>query len=185
MLNILTAHRKSKAIHPAHLFNSPTFFDTPYTVTMAGELISSHTFHASNDDMWEQGYGNFSSKSMNELFDVDGDGGVSGIEKDRMESAGLYNTLDSIHPLVARSFNDTSFRINTGRYLTELNNTADNKAINVIMQFLDEYNEDTKPPVNEEIKENDQQPLEVSYKNLSEDLVERRRLDQSELTNDV
>jgi hypothetical protein len=48
-----------------------------------GELINSRTA-IDNRNIFKQGVGGFSSKSINELFDVDNDGIVSGVEKDLM-----------------------------------------------------------------------------------------------------
>ena len=85
---------------------------------MSGELISTSRF-IKQRNIYANGLAGFSSGSINDLFDVNGDGETSGVEKDRMESAGVINTIESIHPAVARAFQDDTFALQTGQFLTQ------------------------------------------------------------------
>ena len=151
---------------------------------MSGELINTSREIQSND-IFSKGIGGFSSKSINDLLDVDGDGVVSNLEKDRMESAGLLNTLQSIPDVVAKAFSDENFRIQTGAYLTQKQRMererlvlAINKAI--MIEEMNKLPEKRIEPEQFNIEEE-----ELGTSDLKEDIAHRRFLEQSELDNDV
>jgi len=157
---------------------------------MSGELIDNQSY-IEKKDIFTNGYGNFSSGSIKELFDVNNDGHIEGVEKDRMLSAGLLNTLESINPLVARAYNDPNFRINNGFFLTDEQQLRKNKIKLLIdkillMSQLEDIKNKRKNRFNEEklnIEKNEELDLEI--RDLQEDLKERQYLEQSEINNQV
>jgi hypothetical protein len=150
---------------------------------MSGDLISTEVL-IDKRDIFEKGYGNFSSKSINELFDVNGDGVVSGEEMATMKSVGVLNTLDSISPVVARAFSDENFRLQTGAYLTDSQNMARNKfllAINkaILVESMANIPEKMEP------EELNIEPEELDTNDLMEDIRHRQYLSQGEIDNNV
>ena len=153
---------------------------------MSGEFINTHSI-INKSDIWENGYSNFSSKSIQELFDVNDDGEFDGVERDRAEASCLFNTLDSIDPVVARAFNDENFRLQTGAYLTTQQRTNKAKLLNLIEKYLlvedagkiQKYNKqfDIEPQLSPIIEEDN--------KDLKSDLTNRQYLNQAEINNDV
>jgi hypothetical protein len=147
---------------------------------MSGEFISTHVY-LQDKDIFNKGAGNFSSKSINELLDVNDDGVIDGVERDRMESVGLINTLDSISPLVARSYSDHLFKLNTGGYLTESQRASRDAMSKLVSDFL---NADDDIPIE---RRHDIMPFEIMQTldgDLNADLKNRRYLEDSELNND-
>lgn len=146
------------------------------------DYINNHLYLNDNEN-WSKATKNFSDNSINSLFDVDHDGTVSKVEMDRAESIGLLNTLNSINPLLARSYNDINLSIITGSYLTtnQINNSklfynALQKAI-----ILDEQDTIIKHNINPE-EPNEYKP---QYElNLSDDIKQRQYLTQAEINND-
>ena len=157
---------------------------------MSGELIDNKRY-IEKENIFNNGYGDFSSGSIKELFDVNNDNYIDGVEKDRMLSAGLLNTLDSINPLVARAYNDPNFMINNGFFLTDEQQLRKNK-INLLikkillMSQLEDIKNKRKDRFNEEklnIEKNEE--LDLKIRDLQEDLKERQYLEQSEINNQV
>lgn len=151
---------------------------------MSGELINTSR-EVQSKDIFDRGFGAFSSKSINELLDVDDDGMVSNLEKDRMESSGVLNTLESIPDVVARAFNDENFRIQTGAYLTQKQRIQREKlvlAINkaIMIEEMNKLPERRFKPQELNIEEQ-----ELDTNDLREDLKNRQYLEQAELDNDV
>jgi hypothetical protein len=151
---------------------------------MSGELINTSKEIESND-IFNRGIGGFSSKSINDLLDVDGDGVVSRLEQDRMESAGVLNTLQSIPDVVARAFSDENFRIQTGAYLTHKQRVdrerlvlAINKAI-----LVEEMKKLPKKRIEAEQFHIEEEELDIA--DLKEDIAHRQYLEQGEIDNDV
>lgn len=157
---------------------------------MSGELIDNKSY-IEKKDIFNNGYGDFSSGSINQLFDVNNDGYVDAVEKDRMLSAGMINTLESIHPLVARAYNDPNFLINNGFFLTDEQQLRKNKIkllINkiLLMSELEDIKNKRKDRFNEEnlnIEKNEEEMDLIQ--NLQEDLKERQYLEQTEINNQV
>lgn len=157
---------------------------------MSGELIDNKSY-IEKKDIFNNGYGDFSSGSINQLFDVNNDGYVDAVEKDRMLSAGMLNTLESIHPLVARAYNDPNFLINNGFFLTDEQQLRKNKIkllINkiLLMSELEDIKNKRKDRFNEEnlnIEKNEEEMDLIQ--NLQEDLKERQYLEQTEINNQV
>jgi hypothetical protein len=148
-----------------------------------GELINSRTA-IDNRNIFTQGIGGFSSKSINELFDVDNDGIVSAVEKDLMSSAGALNTLESISPIVAYAFSQENFRIATGSYLTNSQKVMRDKlvlAFNKAM-LIEKLNE--IPERKEEEKLNIDNG-ELDTKDLLQDIARRQFLSGAEIDNGV
>jgi hypothetical protein len=151
---------------------------------MSGELINNINYVESKD-IFENGAGDFSSKSINELFDVNSDGVVDSIEQDRMVSAGVLNTLESINPVVARAFTDETFRLSTGAFLTEKQRN-ERERINLIIQ---------KALLKEQLKDIEEERIdpeepnidtgELDVNNLQEDIEKRQYLNQAEISNSV
>jgi hypothetical protein len=154
---------------------------------MSGELINTERY-IEKKDIFEKGYSDFSSQSINELFDSNGDGEVNGVEKDRMQSAGVLNTLESINPLVARAFNDENFRIDNGFFLTSKQQMRQDKVRLLIdkIKLLNKLEEIKNSP---ERRFQEDTPnienTELDTNNLQEDLINRQYLEQSEINNQV
>lgn len=149
---------------------------------MSGDLINTE-IAIDNRDIFERGYGNFSSKSINELFDVNNDGVVSGEEKSTMESLGLLPTLNSISPLVARAFSDENFRLQTGAYLTQnQQNTRQKLLLAINKAILVEAMRDI--PEKEITVENMEEEM-LDVNDLMKDIEKRQVLSQGELNNKV
>lgn len=151
---------------------------------MSGDLINTGVL-IDKRDIFEKGYGNFSSKSINELFDVNGDGVVSGEERSTMQSVGVLNTLSSISPVVARAFSDENFRLQTGAYLTDSQKIVRDKlllAINkaILIESIKDIPEKRIEPEELNIEEQ-----ELDTTDLMEDLKHRQYLNQAELDNGV
>jgi hypothetical protein len=148
---------------------------------MSGEYISTDAY-IQDKDIFSKGQGAFTSKSLTDLFDVDGDGVIDGVEKDRMQSVGLINTLDSINPLVARAYNDNQFKLTTGSYLTDKKRLDRDKFTAIMSDLL---NNNDEIPIE---RRHDIQPFEqiqTLETDLMKDLVSRRFLEQSELNLDA
>ena len=148
-----------------------------------GELINSK-IAIDNRDIFEKGYGSFSSKSINEIFDVNGDGYTDGVEKD-LSSAGALNTLNSISPIVAHAFTNENFRIQTGAYLTEGQKQIKNSlllAINKAM-LVEKLKEIPIKNINPEEPNIDNG--ELNTQTLAEDIERRQYLSGAELNNNV
>lgn len=158
-----------------------------------GELINNRS-KIDDRDIFEKGYRNFSSKSINELFDVDNNGYVDAYEKDLMVSECVLDTLDSISPLVAHAFTQENFRLQTGAYLTERQRLSRDKLIlsinkAILEEELNDIKDDIPQEINEErIKELVNEPISVEHldtENLSEDIKYRQYLSQAEINNPV
>ena len=156
---------------------------------MSGEFINNQVF-IEKKNVLENGIGNFSSKSINELLDINGDGVVDGVEMDRMMSNSVINTLESIHPLVAKAFNDENFRLETGAFLTQKQrktrmklDLAIKKAIlKQKMIDMEKYKRvDDIQPEELNIEENS----ELDNNDLQEDLKHRMYLSQAEIDNQI
>jgi hypothetical protein len=152
---------------------------------MSGELINTQNA-IDKKDIFNRGTGNFSSKSINELFDVDGDGNVSGVEKELMGSMGVLNSLDSISPAVAHAFKTENFRIQTGSYLTESQRVTRDKlllSINKTLMLERLKDIDIKKRINEEEPAVDNSELDTN--DLQEDIKHRQYLNRAEIDNNV
>ena len=147
-----------------------------------GELINSRTA-IDNRDIFEKGIGGFSSKSINELFDVNEDGVTSGIEKDLMSSASALNALNSISPIVAHAFSQENFRIATGSYLTNSQKVMRDKLVLAVNKAL------MVEKLNEIPERKDEQPNvnngDLDTKDLLQDIERRQFLTGAEITNGV
>jgi hypothetical protein len=152
---------------------------------MSGELIDNQNY-VKKKDIFNQGIGNFSSKSINELFDVNEDGYVDGVEKDRMISNGVLNTIESINPVVARAFNDENFRLSTGTFLTKKQQLKRERVILAIQKglLMEEMNCIQEERINQDdLNIVEEEGLDVN--DLREDLQKRQYLNQAELDNGV
>lgn len=155
---------------------------------MSGELLNTSNFIKQRNIT--SGLGGFSSGSINELFDLDGDGKASPLELDRAENAGLINEMESIHPAVARAFSDDTFALQTGQFLTREQQIKRRK-----LQLLIEREVlKQKQKEEEEVKRPDLEPIdelnilndqEIDYNDLQGDIQKRQYLTQAELDNDV
>ena len=146
---------------------------------MSGEYISTSVY-LQDKDIFSRGAGHFSSKSLNELLDVNDDGVVDGVERDRMESVGLINTLDSISPVVARAYNDHLFKLNTGAYLTATQRTSRDQMAALLSNFL---NNDDDVPIKRRHETIPFESIKTLDGDLNADLKNRRYLEDSELNN--
>ena len=148
-----------------------------------GELINSRTA-IDNRNIFKQGVGGFSSKSINELFDVDNDGIVSGVEKDLMSSASALNALNSISPIVAHAFSQENFRIATGSYLTNSQKVMREKLVLAVNKALmvEKLN---KMPERKEEEQLNVDNGELDTKDLLQDIERRQFLSGAEITNGV
>ena len=146
------------------------------------ELINSRTA-IDNRDIFEKGIGGFSSKSINELLDVNEDGVTSGIEKDLMSSASALNALNSISPIVAHAFSQENFRIATGSYLTSSQKVMRDKLVLAVNKAL------MVEKLNEIPERKDEQPNvnngDLDTKDLLQDIERRQFLTGAEITNGV
>lgn len=149
-----------------------------------GELINTRSL-IDNRDIFERGYGGFSSKSINQLFDVNNDGYADGVEKDLMSSAGALNTLSSISDATAHAFSQENFRLQTGAYLTENQKIIRNKLLLAINKslLLEQLKDIPEKRIEEEVANIDNGELDTN--NLFEDIKHRQYLAGSELTNGV
>ena len=146
---------------------------------MSGEYISTSVY-LQDKDIFSRGAGHFSSKSLNELLDVNDDGVVDGVERDRMESVGLINTLDSISPVVARAYNDHLFKLNTGAYLTDTQRASRDQMAALLSNFL---NNDDDVPIKRRHEKIAFESIKTLDGDLNADLKNRRYLEDSELNN--
>jgi len=158
---------------------------------MSGEFINTHSV-INKSDIWDNGYSNFSSKSIQELFDVNDDGEFDGVERDRAEASCLFNTLDSIDPIVARAFNDENFRLQTGAYLTTQQRTNKAKLLNLIEKYLLVEDAEKIHNYNKQFDTTGVFGIEPQLpsiieepKDLKTDLSNRQYLNQAEIDNDV
>lgn len=151
---------------------------------MSGDLINTEIL-IDKRDIFEKGYGNFSSKSINELFDVNGNGTVSPEEMSTMQSAGVLNTLNSISPVVARAFTDENFRLQTGAYLTDSQKIARDKILLAINKaiLIDSMKDIPEKRIKPEELNIEEQELDTN--DLMEDLKHRQYLNQAEIDNNV
>ena len=155
---------------------------------MSGELINTSLFYKKKN-IFNKGVGGFSSQSINDLFDVNNDGETSGVEKDLMESEVSYNILNSIHPAIARAFNDTTFNIQQGNFLTS-SQRYKKRAYELIIEkaILQNHLKD-KESERKDFPDLDEPNIlnneEVDNNNLEEDLKKRQYLQQSEIDNKV
>jgi uncharacterized membrane protein YgaE (UPF0421/DUF939 family) len=147
-----------------------------------GELINSRTA-IDNRNIFKQGVGGFSSKSINELFDVDNDGIVSGVEKDLMSSASALNALNSISPIVAHAFSQENFRIATGSYLTNSQKIMREKLVLAVNKALMVEKLNEMPERKDEQLNVDNGELDT--KDLLQDIERRQFLSGAEINNGV
>ena len=137
------------------------------------------------DETFDEAAKNFSEDSINSLFDVNKDGRFSALEADRANSLVLENELSSIHPLVAKAFNDETFAIQQGMFLTQSQYKA-NQLFDMAVQKWIAFDEQQKSmerrmPVE---KLNIEMP-ELLNTDLSADLDERQYLERQEIDNGV
>ena len=151
---------------------------------MSGDLINTEVA-IDKRDIFERGAGAFTSKSIDDLFDVDGDGEVSGMEKQTMESAGVINTLESISPVVARAFTDENFRLQTGAYLTQKQRTQRDKLLLAINKAILVDAMKNIPEKRIEPEELNIEEQELDTNDLREDIEHRQYLNQAEIDNQV
>lgn len=150
-----------------------------------GEYINNHTYIKDNDN-WYNATKQFSNDSLNSLFDVDEDGEFTAVEKDRMESLGVLNTLQSIHPAVAKVYNDVNFQIKQGSYLTK-------KQINNGYRFMTELQkilleEEKSDYVEHQIPQPERLNIEKSdldTDDLKQDIEDRQFLTEQQINNQI
>jgi hypothetical protein len=152
---------------------------------MSGELINNLNA-VEKKDMFNKGIGDFTSKSIKELMDVNDDGTVDAVEQDRMVSVGMTNTLESINPVVARAFQDETFRLQNGTFLTQKQRIMRERVIlaiqkGMLMEQMKDIPEERMDP--EELDIEEEEGLDVN--NLQEDLEKRQYLSQAEIDNGV
>ena len=111
------------------------------------------------------------------VLDLDGDGVISSLEIDQVESFVLQNTLETIKPDL------TNFRLDTGLYLTEQQNNDRAKFTQLLNKYLKEQKEEDKDLTihrrHKIPKYENGQPTDSG--SLSSDLKQRRYLEDSEL----
>lgn len=151
---------------------------------MSGELISTSALLDSRD-IFEKGTGGFSSKSINDLFDVNNDGVTDCVEKDRMQSAGVLNTLNSIPDVVAKAFSDENFRLQTGAYLTQKQRIQREKFLIAINKaiLIDKMSHIPEKRIEPEELNIEEQELDTY--DLKQDIEHRQYLEGAELDNSV
>lgn len=156
---------------------------------MSGELINSSRF-IKQRNIFNNGLAGFSSGSINDIFDANGDGETSGIERDRMESAGVINTLESIHPAISRAFQDDTFALQTGQFLTQ-QQQKDRRKLELLIKraVLNQRMKDEQAPARPDLKPIDELDIlneeELDTADLAGDIEKRQYLTQAELDNDV
>ena len=150
---------------------------------MSGEYISTSVY-LQDKDIFSRGAGHFSSKSINELLDVNDDGVVDGVERSTMESVGLINTLDSISPVVARAYNDHLFKLNSGAYLTATQRASRDQMAALLSDFLNNDVIDGDVPIKRRHETIPFESIKTLDGDLNADLKNRRYLEDSELNND-
>ena len=148
-----------------------------------GELINTRSA-IDRRDIFEKGIGGFSSKSINELFDVNEDGITSGIEKDLMSSAGALNTLNSISPIVAHAFSQENFRLQTGAYLTHSQKVMRDKLVLAVNKaiLMEKLREMPEKDIQEELNIDNG---ELDTNDLLQDISRRQFLSGAEINNGV
>ena len=156
---------------------------------MSGELINSSRF-IKQRNIFNNGLAGFSSGSINDLFDANGDGETSGVERDRMESAGVINTIESIHPAVARAFQDDTFALQTGQFLTQQQQINRRKLELLVKRaVLKQRMMDEQAPERGDLQPIDELNIlkndELDTNDLAGDIEKRMYLTQAELDNDV
>ena len=156
---------------------------------MSGELINSSRF-IKQRNIFNKGLAGFSSGSINDIFDANGDGETSGIERDRMESAGVINTIESIHPAIARAFQDDTFALQTGQFLTQ-EQQRDRRKLELLVQraVLNQRMIDEQAPERPDLQPIDELNIlnddELDTGDLAGDIIKRQYLTQGELDNQV
>jgi hypothetical protein len=137
--------------------------------------------------------GAFTENQISDLFDVNGDGILSEVEKDRAMHIGIQNELNSIHPLVARAYQDEAFLINQGVFLTAEQQMQKNKFRRDMKQIIEQLVEDINNQEEDEVveyKRDDWDEMnynvrdnELDTDDLFEDLKRRRYLEDAEINN--
>ena len=137
-----------------------------------------------NDQSFSEASRHWSNASINSLFDVNGDGKTSALEWDRASNPSLLNELSSINPLVAKSFTDEHFALSTGAYLTKSQYTANINFDKLVEKWLkfDEEQKYLNTRMPHEVLNIERSELDTN--NLSEDLIGRRYLEQTEIDNE-
>lgn len=144
---------------------------------MSGELIVNHKYSQARNKTL--------SKSYNTLFDLNNDGTVSGVETDRMESSGLYNTLDSVNPLIAKAMSNSNFRINRLSMLTPDELQLRKRMFDIIGYHKAKWEEtkiQRRMPLESVYEEDDE--FENMTEDLRSDLRDRTYLEQTEINNE-
>ena len=151
---------------------------------MSGDLINTEVA-IDKRDIFERGCGGFTSKSINDLFDVDGDGEVSGMEKETMQNVGVLNTLEGISPVVARAFSDENFRLQTGAHLTQKQRIQREKLFLAVNKAILVDSLKNMPEKRIEPEELNIEEQELDTNDLKEDILHRQYLNQAEIDNEV
>jgi hypothetical protein len=127
----------------------------------------------------------FSKDSINSLFDVDGDGVFSAVEKDRAESVALINEMSSINPVIARAYNDVNFQIQNGAYLTNKQKNNGMRFYKAIMEAV-KMNENENFNIDHNIKiEEPNEYVGQQPDDLQTYLKDRQALEENQIDNAV
>lgn len=146
---------------------------------MSGEFINTAIFDNINK-------GSFKAGSINDLFDVNDDGVLSEIEKDRAMNIGIEKQLESINPVIAKAYQDETFMINQGYFLTtEQKKKRDDfiKVIDNLVNKINQQEEEDNPPERFEEPQYNIEYNELDTDDLFQDLQKRRYLSEAELNN--
>jgi hypothetical protein len=149
------------------------------------DFINSYLYNFDKNDRFYKAANKagFSDDSINSLFDVDGDGIFSAVEKDRAENVSLLNEIESINPVIARSYNDVNFQIQTGMYLTKQQKNNGERFYKAIMEAV-AMNSDHNIPHKINPEEENEYISNVNV-DLKTFLKDRQALEQNEIDNIV
>ena len=146
---------------------------------MSGEFINTAIFDKVDKGAFKPG-------SINELFDVNSDGVLSEIEKDRAMHIGIEQQLESINPVIARAYQDETFMINQGYFLTtEQKQKRDifTSVIDKLVARINKLDEEENPEERFEEPNYNIELGELDTDDLFQDLQKRRYLSEAELDN--
>ena len=158
-----------------------------YDCIKMSDFINSYLYNFDQNDRFYKAANKtgFSDDSINSLFDVDGDGIFSAVEKDRAENVALLNEIESINPVIARAYNDVNFQIQTGMYLTKQQKNNGERFYKAIMEAVSinsNENQNIQHKINPEEENQYMTTVNVDLKTF---LKDRQALQENEIDNNV
>jgi hypothetical protein len=148
--------------------------------------ISNHV-EFENAGLFATGLGHFSASQLTDLFDINGDGYVDGVERSTLESLNLIQNLEGISPLAAKKFNNDKFLNSSGYHLVDRGIETDKRDFIAILNkhssgAYEPTDTQGQIPIERRFPVEREQPGGLKMnENLGQDLAERNILEQEEL----